>query len=101
MSSDYKRIIGVCEDPGRGARGGDVAALRELYTAYIQDGGVNPGQIVRWKPGLRPQWGMEYRKPAIVLRAPEGQREVCIGYIESDGVPSISWTDPNRLESFA
>lgn len=76
------------------------ATLQALYEAYTRNGGVAPGEVVQWKPGLRPQWGMEYRQPAIVLQAPDGQREVCIGYIESDNAPSIAWVDPNRLESF-
>lgn len=98
MSSDYGRIMGL-GGYTKGART-NISALRTLYETYSKNVGVIPGKIVRWKPGLKPQWGMEYEQPAIVLQAPDGQREVCIGYIESDNAPSISWVDPNRLESF-
>lgn len=98
MSSDYGRIMGL-RDNGKRVKD-NLPALHTLYETYAKNGGVIPGKIVRWKSGLRPQWGMEYEQPAIVLQAPDGQREVCIGYIESDNAPSISWVDPNRLESF-
>lgn len=98
MPSEYERILGY---------GGKeqsvkaiVAALHTLFEVYVKNEEMKPGLLVRWKSRLKPQWGMKYHQPAIILRTPKGQNEICIGYIEPDGTASISWTDPNRLEPF-
>lgn len=98
MPSDYQKImkLGSSEEPPES----EIAVLRKLYESYVKNGEIKPGQLVCWKSRLRPQWGMKYGQPAIVLRMSKEKCEACIGYVDPNNTYSISWTDTNRLEAF-
>lgn len=44
-----------------------IELLEKRYSAFIDKNTFNPGELVRWKPGLRNKGGLKYDDVAIVV----------------------------------
>lgn len=87
--------------------------LLDAYEAYSNKADIKPGDLVRWKPGMknkpRPKWGQQM----VVLKVEEGQVDVRdgtgsayygedlsirAGFFDEDEEFFAFWFDAHRLE---
>lgn len=76
------------------------ADLKKAFEALNVRHGFKPGQLVRWKEGLR---SGSMRGPFIVVAVGDDDMEIwrtdlIVGYIDSDGDFMFSREDSRRLE---
>ena len=86
--------------------------LKELGARYLSRNDFKPGDIVKWKQGLRSGKYPSEQGAAVVLEVVAGNRsafaqgsnhsfeplEMRIGVIDTDGICEGFWVDKNRFE---
>jgi hypothetical protein len=65
-----ERLIGTTDGQSTRSPDTDPEDLRRAYDSYKQKHEFEPGQLVKWKPGLRNKQLPQYGLPAIVLEVP-------------------------------
>ena len=117
---DKDLLMGLLDSIAEGKDNGwkhkqDASQLLEMYKSYYYDSGLEPGDLVCWKKGLKDRKTPNYDEPAVLVEIIRGQREkkedagslyfmspieARVGVVDKDG-DFITWfVDLNRLERY-